>query len=47
MIWETEEDIGSWRRKVKIEKDGNDSLSGKHKDKIQIILHEPANKQHN
>ena len=32
MIWETEEDIEAFRRKLKIEKDGNDSLSIEHKE---------------
>ena len=34
MIWETEEDIGSYRRKLKIEIDWNDSLSIEHKEEI-------------
>ena len=37
MTWETEEDIGSWRRKLKIEIDGNDSLSIEHKQEIYIF----------
>ena len=30
MIWETGEDIGSWWKKLKIEKGGNDSLLSEH-----------------
>ena len=36
MIWVTEEDIGSWRRKLKIKIGGNDSLSIEHKEEIHI-----------
>ena len=39
MIWETGGDIGSYRRKLKIEKDGYDSLSIEHKGEIQVIFH--------
>jgi hypothetical protein len=39
MISETEEYIGSLRRKLKIRRDGNNSLSIKHKEEIQIIFH--------
>ena len=39
MIWETDEDIDSLRRKPKIEKDGNDSLPIEHKEEIQVIFH--------
>ena len=41
MIWETEENIGSERRKLKFEKGGNDSLSHEDKEEIQVILHKP------
>jgi hypothetical protein len=33
------EDIGSLRWKLKIEKDGNDSLPSKHKEDIQVVSH--------
>ena len=36
MVSETEEDIRSKRRKPKIEKDGNDSLSIEHKEQMHI-----------
>ena len=39
MIWETEEDISSKNRKLKIEKNGNYSLSIEHKEDIQSIFH--------
>ena len=39
MIWETEEDIGGWRRKLKIVKDGNDSLWIEHKEEIKVIYY--------
>ena len=37
MIWETEEDIVSWRIKLNIEIDGNNSLSTEHKEEIHIF----------
>ena len=43
MIWEPGEDIGSQRRKLKIEKDGNESLSTEHKEEIQVIFHKSIN----
>ena len=38
MISETEEDIGILRSKLKIQKDGNDSLLIEHKEEIQVIF---------
>ena len=38
MIWETEEDIGNEKRKLKIEIDGNDSLSIKPKEEINTYI---------
>ena len=38
-VLETEEDIGSQRKKLKIEKDGNDNLSIEYKEEIQVIFH--------
>ena len=38
--WETEEDIGNYRRKQKNEESGNDSVSYKQKEEIiYVILH--------
>ena len=46
MIWETKE-AGSWSRKLKIENDGDDSLSIEHKEDTYVLqVHGPANKQH-
>ena len=48
MIRETKEDIGSYRWKLDIQIDGNDSLSIKLKEKIQVVFYVPgpANTQH-
>ena len=40
MIWETGEDIGSWK-KLEIEEHENDSLSIEDKEKIQVIFYKP------
>ena len=37
VIWETEEDIGNEIRKLKIERDGYDSLSVEHKAQTHIF----------
>ena len=39
MIWQTEEDIGSKRRKLKIEKRGNESLWNEKRGEIHVIFH--------
>ena len=43
LIWETEEYNGSQRRKLKIEKGGNDSLSIEQKEETQVIFHKSLN----
>ena len=39
MVWETEDDDRSKKMKLKIEIDGNDSLSIEHKEEIQFIFY--------